>query len=118
MEITYQVEKLYNTDSTDPDREDRHRVVDLPSGNKAHLRARDPYGFVYINLDRGATPAVLAGAYTSFTEAQRAVQNFINEKAKDVELALEAQKRTAKHTTQKLKLTPRIETNDSRTDAS
>ncbi len=118
MEITYQVEKLYNNDSDDPDREDRHRVIDLPSGNKAHLRARDPYGFVYISMERGATPTSLKGAYTSFTEAQRAVKNFIASRAMDVELALEAQKKTAKHTTQKLKLTPRIVQHDNSTDAS
>lgn len=100
--ITYQVEKLYGSDIDDPDREDRHRVIELPSGNKIHLKARDPFGFVYINFDKGSTPATLAGAYTSFTEANRAVSAYINARKQAQEIALENQR------PKKVKLTPRI----------
>lgn len=108
MEIQYQVEKLYGTDS-DPDREDRHRVIPLSSGNKIHLRATDPYGFVYISFDKGPTPAVLAGAYTSFMEANRAVEAWRHMKAQEARIELENQR------PKKRVLTPRIQTNDDKT---
>lgn len=110
MLYTTQTEKLYS-DENDSDSENRHRVIDLPSGNKVHMRAHDPYGFVRINFDKGPTPELLSGEYTSYMEAERAIQSFLNEKEQRMQIALENQR------PKKIKLTPRIG-NDNQADAS
>lgn len=98
-----QTEFLMNDDK---DREDRHRVMELPSGNKVHFKAEDPYGFVKINFDKGPTPEHLQGVYTSFMEAERAIESHLRMRETNRQIALENQQ------PKKVKLTPRVQVND------
>lgn len=104
---TIQTEILYN----DPDGADRHRIMELPSGNKVHFKAEDPFGFVRINFDKGPTPEYLSGQYTSFQEAEKAIEAHLRRREYNAELALENQR------PKKVKLTPRIPVNEPNDDS-
>lgn len=113
---TYQVqtESLFGRPD-DPERADRIRTIVLPSGNKAHMKAEDPYGFIRINFDKYNTPEQLKGVYTSFNEAEKAINAYINARQHKAELELEA-KRVSKYQ-KKVVLTPRVKDNDQADDS-
>jgi hypothetical protein len=54
------------------------RTYDLVSGNKIHAERKDPYGMIYIHFDKGKPPEELEGAYTSYDEADKAIQLYLN----------------------------------------
>ncbi len=116
---TVQTESLFgNPNLSDEEREDRHRTIPIANGNKIHLRAQDPFGFVKISFDKGPTPVVLQGAWTSFIEAERAVKSWQTVKAQEVDQAVEASKKNARFSPYgKVKLTPRVPVDD-KTDKS
>lgn len=64
-------------DHNSDDRFENHKIWTLATGNKLHGKRKDPFGFVYLNFDKGQLPEELKGAYTSFSEAERAVKNYI-----------------------------------------
>lgn len=53
------------------------REVPLDSGNILYIRRTDPYGFINFTLQRGRVPDWMSGNYTSWTEAQKAVQQYL-----------------------------------------
>lgn len=58
--------------------QENHRVYELENGNKLHLKRTDPYGFIYINLDKGQLPGWVHGvAYTDWTQARIAAEKYI-----------------------------------------
>jgi hypothetical protein len=57
------------------------RVMEVGK-NKLFMKREDPYGFVYINFERGELPEMLKGAYTSFTEAEKKVSLYLKNKGK------------------------------------
>lgn len=58
-----------------------HRVITLENGNKLNLIRKDPYGFIYLSLDRGALPTGLAGsAYTDWTSARAAADSYVRDR--------------------------------------
>jgi hypothetical protein len=57
-----------------------HRVYDLENGNKLHLKRVDPYGFVYLNLDKGQLPLAYTGSYTDWFHARLAAEKYIQER--------------------------------------
>jgi hypothetical protein len=48
--------------------------------NKLLLKRKDPYGYVYINFERGELPEILKGAYPSFDEAVKKVEIYLAQK--------------------------------------
>lgn len=69
----------------DPNRDlSKQRTLTLEGGNAVNITSRDPYGFWYISWERGQLPETLRGAYTSFTEAERAVLVYLSQKGKEV----------------------------------
>jgi hypothetical protein len=48
--------------------------------NKIRMERKDPYGFVYLSYERGPLPEELKGSYTSFDEANKAVDVYIRNK--------------------------------------
>ena len=54
------------------------REITLDNGNKLFLRRQDPYGFITFGLERGQLPEWMRGHYTSWKEAQKAVQQYLN----------------------------------------
>lgn len=117
VSYTVQTELLYGN-TNDPDREDRHRIIKTEWGQMIHLRAEDPYGFVKITFEKGPLPDILSGMYTSFVEAERAVQAWQRGREKQVADALELQKKNAKYTKNKVHLTPRISADDDQANSS
>jgi hypothetical protein len=57
------------------------RTTDL-GNNKIHVKQKDPYGFWFINFDKGQVPEKLKGAYTDFVMAERAVNAYLAEKGR------------------------------------
>lgn len=57
--------------------EENKRVIEVGK-NKLFLKRTDPYGFIYINYERGELPEVLKGAFTSFDEARRKIENYLD----------------------------------------
>lgn len=53
------------------------RTYDLENGNRLNLKRVDPYGFIYLSLDKGQMPVMYAGAYTDWTSARRAAEGYI-----------------------------------------
>jgi hypothetical protein len=67
--------ELYDFNGDD---QSNHRVYDLENGNKLHLKRVDPYGFVYLSLDKGQLPAGYADvAYTDWHNARVAAEKYI-----------------------------------------
>lgn len=54
----------------------RLRTVTLENGNILRLEAKDPYGFIYLSLERGQLPESMTGAFTSWFEAERAAERY------------------------------------------
>jgi hypothetical protein len=67
-------------DLTQP--EDRVRFVEV-GNNKLFMKRVDPYGFVYLNYERGELPQELKGAYTSFETAQIGIQKYLAAKGRE-----------------------------------
>lgn len=66
--------------SVDPERDiPNQRIVYLGNGRKIKLERRNPYGFVFIAWDAGATPAAIAGSYTDFDQARKALDIYIDQ---------------------------------------
>jgi hypothetical protein len=55
------------------------RVIEVGK-NKLYLKRKDPYGYVYINFERGELPLSLKGAFTSFDEAVKKVEIYLSTK--------------------------------------
>lgn len=60
------------------------RTYDLDGGQKVHAERKDPYGFVYLHLDKGILPQELSSAFTSYDEADRAITHYVNKKQREV----------------------------------
>lgn len=57
------------------------RVIELENGNKLNLTRKDPFGFIYLSLDRGALPNHLAGAaFTDWFTAKIAAEKYVRER--------------------------------------
>lgn len=54
------------------------RFIHTKFGFDITLERRDPYGFIYVVQPKGPTPSVLSGAYSSFTPARLAVEQYIS----------------------------------------
>jgi hypothetical protein len=63
------------------------RTLTLQGGNAINITSTDPFGFWYISWERGQLPEYLRGAYTSASEAEKAVNVYLAEKGKDVKQA-------------------------------
>lgn len=73
-----------------------HRVVELENGNKLNLVRKDPYGFIYIHLDRGGLPPWLGdAAFTDWFSARQACDKYIRER-QDVVAEIELQDKEPK----------------------
>lgn len=59
--------------------EENVRVVEVGK-NKLFLKRKDPYGFIYINYERGELPADLQGAFSSFDEARKRIDAYLRNK--------------------------------------
>jgi hypothetical protein len=61
--------------------EENVRVLEVGK-NKLYLRRKDPFGFIYINWERGELPDMLKGAYTSYDEAKKKIANYLDAQSK------------------------------------
>lgn len=55
---------------------DRTRVFELSNGNKLYAKQTDPYGFWYLNLDKGQLPEKFQGAYSTYDAVQKDVERY------------------------------------------
>lgn len=66
------------------------REIPLDNGNTLYLKRQDPYGFITASLAKGQVPEWMRGNYTSWKEAQKAVQQYLHirrmDEAKKVDL--------------------------------
>jgi hypothetical protein len=62
-----------------------HQVIELENGNKLNLVRKDPYGFIYLHLDKGQLPASLQGAaFTDWTQAKQAAYGYVKQRQEAV----------------------------------
>ena len=55
-----------------------HQVIELENGNRLNLVRKDPYGFIYLHLDKGSLPQHLAGsAFTDWSLAKAAAIAYV-----------------------------------------
>lgn len=59
------------------------REIPLDNGNTLFLKRKDPYGFISVNLAKGQVPEWMRGDYTSWKEASKAVQKYLEERRMD-----------------------------------
>lgn len=87
-----------------------HQVIELENGNRLNLIRKDPYGFIYLSLDRGALPVSLAGAaYTDWDQAKRAAYGYVKDRQEVVtELKDKADLEPRPQPVAKRKLQPRV----------
>lgn len=71
---------MMDFDGTDRDL-GRVRVIELDN-NKIYMKQKDPYGFIYVNFDKGQVPEKLKGAFTDFIYAERAIEAYLTEKGR------------------------------------
>lgn len=55
---------------------DRVRTFELSNGNKLYAKQTDPYGFWYLNLDKGQLPEKFLGAYSTFDAVVKDVERY------------------------------------------
>lgn len=60
-----------------PTHSEKTRVIELDN-NKVYLKQKDPYGYWYVNFDKGQMPENLKGAYTDYDYAYKSVVNYLN----------------------------------------
>jgi len=70
-------EEVIRTPIVKPDTVTGTREVHI-ADRKYTLLRRDPYGFWYIQPEKGRTPDELKGSYTSVAEAEKALTIYIN----------------------------------------
>jgi hypothetical protein len=59
----------------------RTRVFQLENGNKLYAKQTDPYGFWYLNLDKGQLPPWLADqAFNEWSQVLKAVERYGNDR--------------------------------------
>ncbi len=79
-----------NEDLVGPNDVTSVREIPLDNGNILYLRRTDPYGFFVFGLLRGQIPVWMRGQYTTLTDAQKAVAQYLRErqfeKSKDLDL--------------------------------
>lgn len=66
----------FNPDTTS------RRTYELEGGNKLYAERKNPYGFIRIHFDKGQIPENLASDYTSYPEADKAIQIYLNTKGR------------------------------------
>jgi hypothetical protein len=60
------------------------RTYELDNGNKLYAERKDPFGFIELHLDKGPLPERLLGKYTSYDEADRAIQQYLSARSREV----------------------------------
>lgn len=57
------------------------QYIDLENGNKLNLTRRDPFGFIYLSLEKGTLPPNLAGScWTDWDQAKIAAMGYVRER--------------------------------------
>lgn len=52
------------------------REIPLENGNILRAYRENPYGFIKFKLDKGQLPEFMQGSFTSYSEAEKAVQQY------------------------------------------
>lgn len=88
-------------DFTNADFETKRMVGELEKGNQIFCEAGGPYGFWKVTYSKGVPPAKLRGTYTTFDQANRAVQNYLAKRKvlKDLEAPKSEQSATRQEAT-------------------
>lgn len=58
----------------------RYRIKEYEEGGAYKIECRDPFGFWYIIPMKGPVPEILSGTYTSIIQAERALDNYIQQR--------------------------------------
>lgn len=62
-----------------------HQYIELENGNKLNLVRKDPFGFIFLSLDKGQLPTNLAGsAFTDWHQAKIAAMAYVTERQSTV----------------------------------
>lgn len=58
------------------------KTFELDTGNTIYAERRNPYGHIHLHFDKGPLPEKLQGAYTSYDEAEKAINRYLADKKK------------------------------------
>jgi hypothetical protein len=61
------------------------REIPLDNGNILRAYRENPYGFVRFKLDKGQIPEWMRGDYTSYYEADKAIQQYLAQRQMEAE---------------------------------
>lgn len=59
------------------------RVLEVGK-NKLYMKRTDPHGFIRINYERGELPQELDGQFTSFEEAKKRIDLYLQQKGREI----------------------------------
>lgn len=68
------------------------RIIELDNGNKLRLTRKDPFGFIYLSLEKGGLPEAYKGAFTDWGQARLAAEKYQRERNETVKEAVDADK--------------------------
>lgn len=89
-------------EAIDPNRDIPNiRAIPLPNGNTMYAKRDEQFGFWRFNLDKGQIPQWLKGSYTSLSDAQKAIDKYMNELKEPVKAPQLTSKKTDKVKTEK-----------------
>lgn len=57
---------------------ENERLMEPEGSAKIYLRRRNPFGFWYVQFERGVTPESLSSAFTTIDMAKQAVNAYLN----------------------------------------
>jgi hypothetical protein len=60
----------------------KQRSIELSNGNKINVTQTGPYGFWVVSYNKGQLPEEMRGHYTSYTQAEIAVNQYLQNKSK------------------------------------
>jgi hypothetical protein len=60
------------------------RIVELENKNKVYFKRKDPYGYWYMNMEKGQLPEHLRGAYTTYTKALSELNLYLQDSNRQV----------------------------------
>lgn len=60
------------------------RIITLSNGSKLHIKRGGRFGYYTVNYDKGQVPKSLQGNFTTLHDIMVAIQNYLNERNKQI----------------------------------
>lgn len=68
---------MFDEENVGPNDITSTREINLENGNILRAFRENPYGFIRFKLDKGQLPDFMQGSFTSYSEAEKAIQQYM-----------------------------------------